>query len=129
MKRVLAYCLLLTALTSCIREDVPPCPRLRVDIAVRDKNYFNVNKVELEERLAEDLPLAAYVPTLTWRLSRLEPDGTLTPVEERDLFTVEGEEETHSRAPCWICTSTTPPLACRPSFRPTTWPSPCGATN
>lgn len=95
MAATLLVLAMLAALTSCIREELPPCPPLRVTIDVLDKNYFNVNQVDLEERLADDLPLRSYVPTLWWRLSRLDADGTLTPAAERGVFAVEGEEPTH----------------------------------
>lgn len=34
---------------SCIKEEIKPCPPLQINIAVKDKNYFNINNVELEE--------------------------------------------------------------------------------
>lgn len=55
-------------LSGCIRDNIPECPPLQVNIAVKDKNYFNVDKVELEDRLDESLPLRSYVPTLYWVL-------------------------------------------------------------
>ena len=87
--------LVLLLLGSCVRDEVPPCPPLQVDIAVKDKNYFNVDKVELEERLSEELPLRDYVPTLYYRLSRVMEDGTGQMVVEKGVFTVEGEGTVH----------------------------------
>ncbi len=54
--------------SSCLRDDIPDCPPMNVKIVVKDKNYFNVDKVELEDRVAEDLPFKEYVPTLYWVL-------------------------------------------------------------
>ena len=63
-------CMLLTtaALSSCVRDEIEPCPPLQVNITVKDKNYFNVDKVELEERLPEDLAFREYIPTLHYTL-------------------------------------------------------------
>ncbi|EJX04251.1 secreted protein, partial [gut metagenome] len=33
-------------LTACIRQDIDDCPPLRVQIAVKDKNYENIDFVE-----------------------------------------------------------------------------------
>lgn len=66
------YSLLLGAvlLTShaCVRDEIEPCPPLQVNIEVKDKNYFNVDKVELEEKLSEELAFRAYIPTLHYTL-------------------------------------------------------------
>lgn len=85
--------ILLSALTlvSCVRDEILPCPPLQVNIAVKDKNYFNVDKVELEDRLPDDLPLRDYVPTLYYRLNRIMEDGTSRMVEEKGVFQVEGD--------------------------------------
>lgn len=32
----------LVVLSSCIRDEIYPCPPLQVKIAVKDKNYFNI---------------------------------------------------------------------------------------
>lgn len=84
---------LLTVLTSCIRDEIPPCPALSVQISVRDKNYFNVHKVEPEPTLSEDLAFREYVPTLTYRLC---PLGSGEAVAEQELFEVTGEDKTLS---------------------------------
>ncbi len=80
-------------LSSCIRDEIPPCPDLSVRIGVKDKNYFNVRKVEQEKALSEDLAFREYVPTLYYRLC---PLGSGEPVAERELFEVTGEDKTHS---------------------------------
>ena len=51
MKNI-GYLLLISAIlfSSCIKEEIEPCPALQVSIAVKDKNYFNVDKVALEKR-------------------------------------------------------------------------------
>lgn len=89
--------LALFGLASCVREGIEPCPPLRVDIAVKDKNYFNVDKVELEERLSEDLPFRTYIPTLYYQL-RDASTGKI--VEERGLTDVSGEGKTYSVTFC-----------------------------
>lgn len=87
-------------LSSCIRDDMEQCPSLQVSIGVKDKNYDNAgiidfdNELEIDERVSEDLPFRSYVPTLYYRLSRLNNDGSLTMIAERGVFGVEGDEKT-----------------------------------
>ena len=87
-------------LTSCIRDDLQPCPPLTLNIGVLDKNYSNAadlvfdDGVDIDERVSEDEPFAYYVPTLYYRLSRLNGDGSLAMVKERGVFTVEDDEKT-----------------------------------
>lgn len=81
----------LIVLNSCIRDFIPPCPPLSVQIAVKDKNYFNVHKVEQEEALSEDLAFREYIPTLYYRLC---PLGSDKPVFEQEIFDVQGDEKT-----------------------------------
>ena len=81
--------------TSCIREDLDQCPPLSVNIEVKDKNYDNVEQVDIEEKVDENQPFGFFVPTLYYRLSRLNDDGTLQMVTEKGLFAVDGEEKTY----------------------------------
>lgn len=83
--------LMLFGFSSCIRDEIKPCPPLQVTIAVKDKNYFNVDKVELEERKSEDLSFREYVPTLYYLLRNVETGEV---VEERGVFDVKGDERT-----------------------------------
>lgn len=90
--RIVSYILLsLLALSGCVRDDIAPCPPLQVRIAVKDKNYFNVDKVELEERKNEELPFREYVPTLYYML---RDAATGEVVEEQGVFEVTGDEKT-----------------------------------
>lgn len=93
----LSYIMLMLAglvmTSSCIRDEIPDCPPLRVKIAVKDKNYFNVDKVELEDRKSEDLPLKEYVPTLYWVL-RDAATGEI--VDASDLISVADDERTYT---------------------------------
>lgn len=82
-----------TAFTSCIYDDLQTCPSLQINLAVKDKNYSNVDQVEFEERLPEDMPFKEYIPTLYYRLSRLCDDGSKQLIEEKGVFSVEGEEQ------------------------------------
>lgn len=97
MKYMVYTYILLTAfvLVSCVRDEILPCPPLQVNIAVKDKNYFNVDKVELEDRLSDNLPLRDYVPTLYYRLNRIMEDGTSRMVEEKGVFPVESDGKTY----------------------------------
>lgn len=93
-------CSMAMVLTSCIRDDLQPCPPLTLNIGVLDKNYSNAadivfdDGVDIDERVSEDEPFAYYVPTLYYRLSRLNGDGSLTMVSERGVFNVDGNEKT-----------------------------------
>ena len=84
---------LLMVLSSCVRDAIPPCPALSVQVAVKDKNYFNVRMVEQEPTLSEELAFRAYVPTLYYRLCPLGSDEA---VVEQELFEVTGEEKEYA---------------------------------
>lgn len=88
----MATLLLLTV--ACIKDEhLRPCPPLKVDIEVKDKNYFNVDAVATEERRDEQLPFRAFVPTLYYRLQLLNADGTATLMTEHRLAEVEGDAQ------------------------------------
>ncbi len=93
MNRVFYLLCPLLALSACVRDNIPPCPPLSVCVEVKDKNYFNVHKVDMEEALSENLALCKYVPTLCYRLC---PLGSDEPVAERGLFTVEGDAKDYT---------------------------------
>lgn len=76
--------------TSCIRDDIPECPPLKVRVVVKDKNYFNVDKVDLEQNRSEDLSFREYVPTVYWILRDAESGKV---VQESDLIRLSGDEE------------------------------------
>lgn len=89
---LVALAALLTA-SSCIREELPPCPPLHVDIVVKDKNYFNAAATDgLEPVRPEDLPFRDYVATLYYRLDDAE---TGEQVIERTNFAVTGDAQTY----------------------------------
>lgn len=96
MNRKIRQILLLLSVataSSCIRDEhLLPCPPLKVNIEVKDKNYFNVRHVESEQMLDENLPFRRYVPTLYYRLQRLDDNGTATLMTEHELEEVTGDE-------------------------------------
>lgn len=91
--KYIEICMLLvvSALTSCVRDEIEPCPPLQVNIAVKDKNYFNVDKVEQEKRLSDDLAFREYIPTLYYTL---RDASTGKVVEEQGVFEVRGDART-----------------------------------
>lgn len=91
LKSILLILLLVPALTSCIRDEIEDCPPLQVNIAVKDKNYFNVDKVDMEERRSEDLAFREYVPTLFYMLRDAKTGEVM---EEHGVFRVKGEAKT-----------------------------------
>lgn len=93
-------CLLIATfplLSSCIRDDLKPCPPLQVELTVKDKNYFNINNVPLETRKSESLAFQAYVPTLYYTL-RDAATGDI--IEEQGVFNVTDNAPTHSVTFC-----------------------------
>lgn len=77
-------------LTSCIREDLPDCPPLHVDVAVKDKNYFNAAATGgLEPVRPENLSFGSYVGTLYYRL---DDAATGRNVVERTRFSTAGAD-------------------------------------
>ena len=78
-------------LASCIRDQLDDCPPLRVEIGVKDKNYFNVDKVDMEEQRSDSLAFRQYVPTLFYML---RDAATGEVVEEQGVFPVEGDGKT-----------------------------------
>lgn len=80
------------ALNACVRDEVPPCPPLQVEITVKDKNYFNVDKIPREQRKSEGLAFREYVPSLYYRLYNAVTGKV---VEEQRLFGVTGDEKTY----------------------------------
>lgn len=91
LKNILLVLLVAPTLASCIRDQLEDCPPLRVEIGVKDKNYFNVDQTVPEERLADDLAFNKYVPTLFYML-RDAKTGEV--VEEHGVFNVEGDGKT-----------------------------------
>lgn len=79
-----------TLASSCIRDELEECHTMHINIAVKDKNYFNVNKVDLENYKSEDLPFREYIPTLHYCITDLRTNET---VVHSDLITVEGDAE------------------------------------
>lgn len=84
-------------LSSCIRDDLEPCPPLQVELTVKDKNYFNINNVPLETRKSETLAFRAYVPTLYYTL-RNAATGDI--IEEQGVFNVTDNNPVHSVTFC-----------------------------
>lgn len=97
IKRIVYILLLATTFNSCIRDEIAQCPPLQVNIAVKDKNYFNVDNVRQEERLSEDLAFCQYIPTLYYIL-RDATTGKV--VEEKGVFAVMSDEKIYSITFC-----------------------------
>lgn len=81
--------------TSCVRENLDQCPPLCINIEVKDKNYFNVDQTAPEEKQDENQSFRLFVPSLSYRLSRLNDDGTQQVVVEEKGFGVEGDGFTY----------------------------------
>lgn len=81
--------------TSCVRENLDQCPPLSINIEVKDKNYFNVDQTVPDEKRDENQSFKSFVSSLSYRLSRLNDDGTLQVVVEEKGFGVEGDGFTY----------------------------------
>lgn len=81
-------------LTSCICDEILPCPPLKVMIAIEDKNYENIDFVEretgLDHRIDEDMPFRNYIQKLFYVLYNLDTGEIVT---IRHLHDVEGDAE------------------------------------
>ena len=62
---------------------------------MKDKNYFNVDQTAPDEKRDEKQPLRSFIPSLSYRLSRLNDDGTQQVVVEEKGFGVEGDGLTY----------------------------------
>ena len=83
--------LAMALLCGCIRNELEPCPPLRLSLEVADKNYVNsaaAARLGYEEERPEDLPFREYVSDLAYRVSDLETGRV---VAERALSPVEGD--------------------------------------
>ena len=83
--------LAMALLCGCIRDELEPCPPLRLSLEVADKNYVNsaaAARLGYEEERPEDLPFREYVSDLAYRVSDLETGRV---VAERMLSPVEGD--------------------------------------
>ncbi len=92
--RLILLLLLAVVLSSCIRDDIQPCPPLQVKIAIADKNYANIDYVEretgLDHRIDDDMSFCSYIQKLFYALYNLE---TGEAVSVRHLHDVTGNAE------------------------------------
>lgn len=90
------YCLLsgmvILNLSSCIRDEIEPCPPLSVRVEVTDKNYFNVRAVDLEKPVDENLPLREYVSGLRYSLKCL---STGVIIEQNEVKKIEDDRNVY----------------------------------
>lgn len=96
--------LAMALLCGCIRDELEPCPPLRLSLEVADKNYVNsaaAARLGYEEERPEDLPFREYVSDLAYRVSDLETGRV---VAERML------SPWRVMRVAWRC-------PCRPTFR------------
>lgn len=74
--RLIPLLLSVVVLSSCIRDDIQPCPPLQVKIDIQDKNYSNIDFVEqhtgLDHRRDETMSFRSYIQKLFYALYDLE---------------------------------------------------------
>ena len=75
-------CALALSASSCIRDEILPCPPLSVRVEVTDKNYFNVHETDLEEPVDENLSFTGYISSLRYTLKNI---ATGDVVERKDV--------------------------------------------
>lgn len=90
-------CLLISCIclmTSCIRQELAPCPPMQIDVLVKDKNYFNATDVsDILELKDENLPFKDYVSTLYYMITEA---GTDKIIREQTTFEVQGDMKVYS---------------------------------
>lgn len=59
---------LVVVFSSCINDSITDCPPLKIKVVVKDKNYFNIDFIDLISPKDEDLPFGQYIPTLSYAL-------------------------------------------------------------
>lgn len=78
------------ALSSCVRDEILPCPPLQINLDVTDKNYFNIDEIPGESRISENLPFKEYVSVLSYQL-RDASNGVV--IVRKGPFRVDGNEQ------------------------------------
>lgn len=90
--RLISLLLSVVVLSSCIRDDIQPCPPLQVMIDIEDKNYSNIDFVEqqtgLDHRIDESMSFRSYIQKLFYALYDLETGEV---VMVRHLHDVKGD--------------------------------------
>lgn len=91
MRKIFLLTGIVCLMSSCIRQELSPCPPLQIDVVVKDKNYFNAqDAAEIVEMRDENLPFKDYVSTLYYIITEVET-GKI--IEERTTFEVKGTEK------------------------------------
>lgn len=79
-------------LSSCVRDEIAPCPPLKVMIGIEDKNYANIDAVEkatgLEHRVDETKSFRSYIQKLFYIMYEAETGKV---VLTRHLHDVQGD--------------------------------------
>lgn len=90
--RLVPLVLAMVVFSSCIRDEIEPCPPLQVLIDIEDKNYDNIDFVEshtgLEHRIDESMSFRSYIQKLFYALYDLESGEVVT---VRHLHEVTGD--------------------------------------
>lgn len=82
--------LIISLFTSCVREDIQECMHSSgsVRVAIRDKNYKNIENIKIITPIREDLPVTAYIDSLfVWKLTdkgQTNGPGIIMPEEMTD---------------------------------------------
>lgn len=93
--RYLGMILLLTIVSSCIRESESECySQYTVRVFVKDKNYTNVDAISPQDRIDESLPFRKFVGTVYFTLSKastgelVQESALTTVVDDADYFPI-----------------------------------------
>ncbi len=77
MLALLAFALTSIGLTSCLSDDLQPCPRMRLLVSVQDYNYSNASRIEGEQLKPVGAPMSTYVKSLAWHVVSVETGQTV----------------------------------------------------
>ena len=93
--RYLGIILLLTVVSSCIRESESECySQYTVRVFVKDKNYTNVDAISPQDKVDESLPFRKFVGTVYYTLSKastgelIQQSALATVMDDGDYFPV-----------------------------------------
>lgn len=91
MRNTLLLIVWAIALTSCVREDIPPCPPLQIWLGIEDRNYDNIDEVaaeRLDTTRSDSEPFDAFVGTLYYVIEAYESHEVIV---EHHVASVSGE--------------------------------------
>lgn len=92
MRNTLLLIVGIIALTSCVREEIPPCPPLQIWLGIEDRNYDNIDEVAaegLDTKRGDNDSFRSFVGTLYYVVEEYESHEIIV---EQHVTPVSGDE-------------------------------------